>query len=361
MGDQKLAPIGVGIIGLGGFGRFCLDAFSTTPGVFVAAVADTDAGRLDETAKTQGVTGYADVEKLIQAPAVQIVHLCTPPYLHALQGLAAFKAGKHLFCEKPLALTVEDGQQMIDDALAGRLQLSVNYVMRHNPFWQAAARIVRSGILGPLRHMSLMNHANGRGLAADHWFWDKRKSGGIWIEHGVHFFDAFAWVSGQRGEVLSSTSYQRADGAVDRVEALLQFGDVAAHCYHAFDMDGITEQTTVYLALEKGYLTLREWLPTSLEVVTTVEPAQWEPWLPGTLERVRINDAPFRTTAYAPEGKAALYQAAIKDGIQDLADAVRNPRHVLAVKGADGLESLRLAVQAELMSGTARPTTVLRR
>lgn len=352
MSAHNQEPIGVGIVGLGGFGQFCLEAFAHTPGIVVAAVADADPERVRAAVEARGVRGYPDLSAMLKDGAVQIVHLCTPPYLHAAQGLAVLGAGRHLFCEKPLALTVEDGAKLIEAAAANRLRLSVNYVMRQNPFWQAAARVIQSGALGALRHMSLVNHANGKGLAADHWFWDKARSGGIWIEHGVHFFDAFTWLAGKPGEILSAASYLRADGATDRVEALLRFGHIAAHCYHAFDQSGATEQTTAYLTLEGGYLTLREWLPTAIEVLTEVPPSAWEPFLPGTVRHAERTGSMFRAEAYAPEGKAALYRANIQAGIRDLAEAVRDPQHTLAVQGTYGLESLRLAVDAERKART---------
>src|SRR6266536_3608796 len=154
---------------------------------------------------------------------------------------------------------------MISAAQANHVHLTTNYVMRHNPYWQAAARLAQSQVLGPLRHMDLQNHAAGLVLPEHHWFWDKNLSGGIWVEYGVHFFDAFSWLSSSPGIVLGSTKYGRPDGVVDRVEAILRYGDAAAHCYHAFDQSRQTEQTTVRLTFERGYVTLREWVPTSLD------------------------------------------------------------------------------------------------
>src|SRR5690606_14636556 len=109
------------------------------------------------------------------------------------------------------------------------VRLTVDYVMRHNPFWDAAARLRRDGVLGRLLQMDLVNHAAGLDLPPDHWFWDPAQSGGIWVEHGVHFFDAFAWVAGAPGDVAASQAFARPDGAVDRVAALARYGEAAAH------------------------------------------------------------------------------------------------------------------------------------
>ncbi|MHB8626178.1 MAG: Gfo/Idh/MocA family protein [Aggregatilineales bacterium] len=337
-------PLGIGLVGAGAFGEFCLAAFAELKEVRIAAVGDTDFARAQTLAACYNAAAYPTLDLLLADPNVSIVALNTPPYLHAPQGLAALNAGKHLFCEKPLALTVADGEEMIQVARKRGLQLTVDYVMRHNMSWATAATLARSGVLGKLRHMDLANHANGLSLPATHWFWDESKSGGIWIEHGVHFFDAFGWVSGQPGKVSSAVAYKRADGKIDRVEGLFYYGDVAAHCYHAFDQSGQTEQTTVRLTFERGYVTLREWVPTALELQTAVPRADWECLLP-PVEYSQLPDGQLLAKASASEGKAVLYRQSIQAGMRQLANAIREGSP-LVVTGENGLESLRTAVAA---------------
>lgn len=351
MSSQGDGRIGVGLVGVGGYGEFCLQAFAAMSDVRIAAVCDVDGSRAERAAGQYGAAAYTDLRSFLQDESVQIVALNTPPYLHASQGLACLAAGKHLFCEKPLALTIGDGEALIAAAQANGVHLTVDYVMRRNPFWKAAADLAHTGVLGRLRHMDLTNHANGLALSADHWFWDRAKSGGIWIEHGVHFFDAFAWVSDSVGEVISSSAYQRSDDAIDRVEAILHYGDMAAHCYHAFDQSGLTEQTTATLTFEHGYVTLREWIPTSLELLTDVDRGSWESVLPGTVTIETVPDGRLRAIARAPEGKSTLYTRAIQHGLQDLIDAIRDSRRELYVTGAMGLASLRTALDATTFSG----------
>ncbi len=338
--------VGVGLVGAGAFGVFCLEAFAQMPEVRIAAIADTVAERADDLAAHYEAKAYHSLEAMLDDPGVEIIALNTPPFLHGSQGLAVLKAGKHLFCEKPLALSVAEGEALIQAAVTTKLRLTVDYVMRWNPFWKAAADLRRDGLLGTLRHMDLANHAAGLNLPADHWFWDASKSGGIWIEHGVHFFDAFAWVAGTKGNIDASTAYQRSDGATDRVEALAHYGDAAAHFYHAFDQSSKTEQTTTTLAFEKGYVTLREWVPTSLEILTTVDADMLRPYLPGSVDLHQQHDGRTFACAHAPEGKSRLYQACIQAGMRDLVLAVHDPNYSLSVSGADGLESLRMAAAA---------------
>jgi predicted dehydrogenase len=225
--------------------------------------------------------------------------------------------------------------------------LTIDYVMRRNPLWEAATRLRESGLLGRLRHMDLANHAAGLSLPAGHWFWDKSRSGGIWIEHGVHFFDACAWVAGTNGEIGGAHEFQREDGATDRVECLARYGDAAAHFYHGFDHSGATEQTTVQVAFDRGYLTLHEWVPTLLELTTWGDAQQIAVLLPGQVTQRPLDNGRTRIVATLVEGKTAVYKASIQAGMRDLALAVRSPDHALSVTGAHGLNSLRMAVEAE--------------
>src|SRR5262249_10769762 len=165
-------PIGIGLVGAGAFGEFCLAAFAAMPEARIAAIADVNAERASQLATQYGAAAYSDLGAMLADPGVEIVALNTPPDLHATQGLVAIAAGKHLFCKKPLALTVEYGEPMIPPARQKGVRLTVDYVMRHNPFWAAAADLATSRVLGPLLHMDLANHAAGLSLPPTHWFWD---------------------------------------------------------------------------------------------------------------------------------------------------------------------------------------------
>jgi len=346
-----MEAVGVGLVGAGAYGVFCLDAFHDMPEVQVVAVADVDRARAEAAAAKYQAAAYASLEDMLDNPRVEIVALNTPPFLHAPQAVAAARAGRHIFAEKPLAMTLDEARQVLETVEQQGVRLTIDYVMRRNPFWEAAANLRRDGVLGRLLHMDLINHAAGLNLPPDHWFWDVSKSGGIWVEHGVHFFDAFAWVSGERGEIAGAQALARNDGAIDRVEAIARFGEAAAHFYHGFTHSGKTEQTTVKLAFERGYVTLREWVPTSIEIYAPLEADALTDYLPGEVvpqpqAEQADQDALRRYLSRAPEGKTALYRTCIQAGMRDLALAIRDPQRQLGVTGQHGYDSLRLALAA---------------
>src|SRR5438067_1337202 len=99
---ESRQPLGIGLVGAGAFGEFCLAAFAELPQVRIVAVADTELARAEMLAGRYNARAYPALEALLSDSTVSIVALNTPPYLHAPQGMATLNAGKHLFCEKPL-------------------------------------------------------------------------------------------------------------------------------------------------------------------------------------------------------------------------------------------------------------------
>src|SRR5512142_1359495 len=104
---------GLGLVGAGSFGRFCLNAFRRLPNLKLAAVCDTDAGRAQATAAEFGMNAYTEVERLLADKMVDVIAINTPPSSHAALSMAALRAGKHVFCEKPLATTLADAEEVL--------------------------------------------------------------------------------------------------------------------------------------------------------------------------------------------------------------------------------------------------------
>lgn len=334
------ARTGIALVGAGAFGEFCLAAFADMPEVSIVAIVDIDAERSKRCAERYNALSYTHLEEALAHPRVEIVALNTPPFLHAEQGLAVLHAGRHLFCEKPLALSTEEGQALASAAQAHNCCLTVNYVMRQNPLWALAASLRASGVLGRLLHMDLANHAAGKDLPAHHWFWDPYKSGGIWIEHGVHFFDAFAWVAGAAGRVLSAQSTSAA-----QVECLAAYGDTLAHFYHGFTHTHRTEQTTVHLTFEHAHVTLHDWVPTQMDILTTISPEQLGGLLPPTAT-VTAHDAHRWQVQLKLGRKSEVYARCIADGMRQFISAVRGEAP-LQVSAHEALTSLHMAEEAQ--------------
>jgi predicted dehydrogenase len=200
-----------------------LEVYAEIPDLRVVAVADVDETYRQEAAQRFGVRPYAEAADLLAAPDVDIVVISTPPHIHAPLSLAAARAGKHIFCEKPLALSLDEADAVIAMAEQHNVCLTVDYVLRPNPLNRHLRNLLHSGVLGPLLHMSLENLATDEALKPGHWFWDPALSGGIWVEHGVHFFDLFRWLSGEQAQAITAFAHTQPDGCRDRVWATVRY------------------------------------------------------------------------------------------------------------------------------------------
>ena len=184
--------IRLGVIGCGGFGLYALQQFAQVPGVKITGMAGTHREAALAAARRFGIPDIEDVDKLLARADVDLVYIATPPFLHFPQAMAALEAGKHVICEKPLAMTVEQADALIVVAQKNDRMLVANLMQRYNPLYDMVERLIQSRALGDLLHGYFENYASDENLQPGHWFWDRSRSGGIFIEHGVHFFDLFA-------------------------------------------------------------------------------------------------------------------------------------------------------------------------
>jgi predicted dehydrogenase len=336
--------LGVGIVGYGRFGRFLHLAW----GDQVAALCDRV--RIEEPefpART-----YIDIAALFEDPDVAIVCVATEPATHAALAVEALEAGRHVIVEKPLALTMEDARRVINAAAGTGLQATVDHVLRHHPLVTAVETIGSEGLLGPLRTFTVTNHAIVDVVPPGHWFWEKARSGGILVEHGVHFFDLAAQLARSPAREVAAFGQVRPDGRTDGMAATVLHGNgVFAHHAHVFCRSAEAERTTIDLGFEHGSVTLIGWIPLEGEV--------WaDPGLE-TLDRIEallpgyrlIRDEAFaavRARFSLNESKQAVYCASLRSLLQNL-EAAREGRESLVVslgEAASALETALLATEA---------------
>ena len=332
-------PACVAVAGAGGFGQFCLEAYRQTDDISVAAVADPNlAGSAPLTHPELSIT--ADWRNLLDVPTIEVIHLATPPLLRAEIAVPALKAGKSVFCEKPLALSLREADEMLDAArLAGR-SVGVDYVLRHHPAFEFVARLSASALLGPLRTFSLQNFAQV--LPSDHWMWDTDKSGGILVEHGVHFFDAYGQIAGAPEEVQGSAPRKEA------VEVTVRYVSGAiGRFYHEFAWPQKVERTHGIMFFEHGYVEIDGWIPERVHGRVDVPAAAFEavvrPLCPSV--EVREDSGAVSFDVRFPDRQAA-YRSAIVDGMRDLITKHRGPSHRMVVSAHDARDSLSLALVA---------------
>src|SRR5437667_4702187 len=183
--------MGIGVVGLGAFGRFCVEAYLGMPGVEVVAIADTDPHALAAgAALAPHARPCTDPALLMALPGVTVVALCVPPDRQLALVLAAVLAGKHVVCDKPLGLTLAEFDRAVAAAAAHGVALGINLVLRHSPLYRAVQEIARSGALGALRRLAVENYADEvRASGPTHWLLNPARSGGLTLAADIHGLD----------------------------------------------------------------------------------------------------------------------------------------------------------------------------
>lgn len=143
-------PLGVGIAGTGFIGPAHLEALRRN-NINVIGLAESSAELAEEKASQLGILkGYPSYEAMLDDPAIDVVHLATPNYLHHPHAKAALLAGKHVICEKPLAMNSQQSGELVKLAKEAGKVNAVNFNIRFYPLAQQARHMVRSGELGDL-------------------------------------------------------------------------------------------------------------------------------------------------------------------------------------------------------------------
>jgi predicted dehydrogenase len=372
-------PIRIGVVGCGGFGLFALQQFAQVPGVQLTAMAGTHRAAALAAARRFGVPDVEDVESLVRRSDVDLVYIATPPFLHHRQALLALAADKHVICEKPLALDTDQADEMIAVARRRDRLLIANLMQRYNPLFDAVGGLVESGVLGAPLHGTFENYAADEGLPADHWFWDRQKSGGIFVEHGVHFFDLFAGWLGP-GRVLAAQRVLRPGRAIEeQVHCTVRYGaNVLVNFYHGFHQPGRMDRQQLRLLFERGDVTLSGWVPTHARVHALADEAQTRrlcQLLPGARLDVTAVYPPPERTCWGRHQRLDAYQmielSAGDDAVKMhrygellralLADQlawVRDRDHRRRITDENGRQSLAMAQQADRLAradATAEP------
>ncbi len=142
-------------------------------------------------AKELGVHAYESLEAVLRDDDVDIVDVCTPSFTHAEYSIASMKAGKHVFLEKPIALSLKDADEIIDTADDHKIKLMVGHVLRFFPEYAKAKELIDKGMIGEL--------AIGRAYRAGYfpawntWFGDFKNNGGVTIDLSIHDVDFLMW------------------------------------------------------------------------------------------------------------------------------------------------------------------------
>lgn len=220
--------IRVAVIGTG-FGARCqMPAFVAHPETKLVAVASHSLDRARIAAQTHGVPFYSDDYRVVLARSdVDLVSITVPPHLHAPIALAALKSGKHVLCEKPMALNEREAVRMVNAARKARRVGLIDHEFRYLPERARLRELVDDGWLGDLQRIAWVETTAWMAAGGDYRFgWQSQAKcgGGLLGALGSHAIDYCRIVAGEIAEVSASLATRvkrqpRADGGVADVDA----------------------------------------------------------------------------------------------------------------------------------------------
>lgn len=201
-------PIRVGLVGVGSRGTKLLLHLQTIPGVVIAAVCDNYSPNLvDAARRADGARRFTDYRALLDAQEVDALVIATPPSSHADISCAAMRTGCDVFCEKVMALTIEDCDRMMRVRQETGRRLQIGFQRLFDVRYVAAIEAVRAGRIGPITHMKAHWHRNDdwRRPVRDprlerqiNWRLYRDLSGGPIAELAAHQIVTSNWILGER-------------------------------------------------------------------------------------------------------------------------------------------------------------------
>jgi predicted dehydrogenase len=189
----------VGIIGTGGISNAHYRGYTKSGLGEIVALADVSQKNLKARAEEWGVPEdrcFTDYRKLLKLDDVQAVSICTPNKYHAKQSIDALKAGKHVLCEKPMAMTVAEAKRMVNAARENDRQLQIGLMHRYRPEAEFVRKLVDENVLGDI-YYARCQAIRRRGVPSWGVFgqMDEQGGGGL-IDIGVHQIDLTWWMMG---------------------------------------------------------------------------------------------------------------------------------------------------------------------
>jgi predicted dehydrogenase len=198
--------LGVGMIGTGNRGSYVLQGVIEQAGVKVNALCDLKPDRLDRGATLAARDKPAtlkDYRELLARQDIDAVFIETPCDLHVEMVIAALKAGKHVYCEKPAGITPESIRELVKAVHASNRVFQIGQQMRSFVRLQRTIDAIRDGAAGDVIMIKAQRHASAdlpHDSSSADWFFDVKRSGDVIVEMSVHNLDVCNWASGSRPE-----------------------------------------------------------------------------------------------------------------------------------------------------------------
>jgi predicted dehydrogenase len=346
-----MEPVKLGLVGLGGMGQSHLSKEADLEEVRFTAVTDARKDVVDETAAKHGVPAFYSADALIESGLCEAVLIAAPHPFHPTVAIRAAEAGLHVLTEKPLAVTVAEGDAMLAAACKAGVKLGIMFQTRTVAAYLKAKELLDAGAIGRVYRTTLVASNWYRSQAYyDSGSWRGTwagEGGGVIMNQAPHSIDLFIWLGGMPSRVTASveTRFHRIE-VEDTASVLLEYPDGKTGYFYATTGEWPGENrieltgTAGKLVID-GTPALRLYrMPKTITEEIAIG-TMWGKPEPGVWEDVPVENAPASHAAV----------------VQQFARAIRLGEPLIAT-GEDGLRALEFA-NAVLLSGNRRKTVEL--
>lgn len=201
-------PVRFALAGFGAWGKFHAQSIAENPHAkLVAITAPSQATRNEAASLYPTCEIFSDAIEMIETAQFDIIDIVTPSNTHRDIALAAINRGKHVLMEKPMAITLEDCQDIVNKAHAAGIQLAVGHELRLSSQWGQIKQIIDQGTIGQPQYVLVELLRKPYRFGASGWRYDHSRVGSWVLEEPIHFFDLARWYLESSGDPIELYAY----------------------------------------------------------------------------------------------------------------------------------------------------------
>lgn len=327
----------VAIVGAGTMGRVHSHAYKNVEGAQVVAICDIREEKASQLAAAHQAKIYIDFDTMLENEEIDMIDLCIPTYMHKDFALKAISYDKHVFCEKPIALKLEDAKVMIEAAKEKEVKFTVGHVVRYFPSYANAVDTVKSGRIGTPKLIRTARTGAFPSWCWEDWYSNYELSGGVLLDLVIHDFD---WIRCHFGDVERVYAKSLSAKGVDRQD----------HCLVTLRLkNGAIVHVEGSWAYPEGSI-----FGTTFEIIGTE----------GQIEFDSRDSSPIKKhLCHEAQGKVLLESPLFADEepyraeIQAFVDCILNNTKPM-VSGEDALKALEISIAAIESSNTGKAVVI---
>lgn len=224
---QQKKKLGVALVGLGYYSTDILaPALQNTEHCYLAGIVTGTPEKAENWKKKHNIPekniyNYSNMNNIANNPDIDVIYIVLPPSMHAEYSIKAAETGKHVWCEKPMALSVSECQAMIDACNKNRVKLTIGYRMHHEPNTQKIMQFAKDKPYGNIQTVdAAAGYFDGR---TDHWKQKKEMGGGAMYDMGVYPLNAIRYATGLEPTTVSAKASTNRPEIYHEVEETMQF------------------------------------------------------------------------------------------------------------------------------------------